>query len=459
MNKEVEAAFCPACPDVPAEQSWPCSYCTYHNGQRRKTCGLCGLERDYAGRLEDVDLERLEANRENILLDEQGDGEAPTTSQALLAVVPARRILNGALRGIFALAGSFAGAVAGAVAAHSSRGGLVRGIGLGALAGAIVSMEALETSPLLFHTQQRNSQSLVYRPIQGGVTINNSLTGSRTIASGGDASGNEQPDAGSATAASTSGSNREAESTTRNGRGGRGILNLLSPLSGLQIRVMHWRMLSLDAGLEFALREMRIPPEALFRISSNTNRNPFAYPTSDITEGILARRTYGGRSLLLQNSQTGNATATTTASSVPGLSPSQLRKLPYKILEVEEKNSSEASTSAHTEEEEEQEQQMGEQEMRERRLKYFDGQKERPSPQIIDDDKAQDVTAATTVRVQERAEEKKCAICFECFKPGEHVRVLPTCNHDFHARCLDPWLRKKGSCPMCRRPAIEEDQD
>lgn len=34
-------------------------------------------------------------------------------------------------------------------------------------------------------------------------------------------------------------------------------------------------------------------------------------------------------------------------------------------------------------------------------------------------------------------------------------RVFKTdCNHLFHERCLDEWLKIKEECPSCRRPAI-----
>ncbi len=48
----------------------------------------------------------------------------------------------------------------------------------------------------------------------------------------------------------------------------------------------------------------------------------------------------------------------------------------------------------------------------------------------------------------------QCPICFEAFRTGEHVRCLPTCQHNFHARCLDPWLKHNASCPMCRRAIV-----
>lgn len=43
-----------------------------------------------------------------------------------------------------------------------------------------------------------------------------------------------------------------------------------------------------------------------------------------------------------------------------------------------------------------------------------------------------------------------CVVCLSNAEEEELVRVLP-CNHEFHAACVDKWLRRNRTCPICRR--------
>eukprot|EP00808_Paulinella_micropora_P012685 g54617.t1 len=44
---------------------------------------------------------------------------------------------------------------------------------------------------------------------------------------------------------------------------------------------------------------------------------------------------------------------------------------------------------------------------------------------------------------------KECSICLQDLVVGDRLRGLP-CAHYLHGACVDPWLRTKDSCPVCR---------
>ncbi|KAG0460332.1 hypothetical protein HPP92_023460 [Vanilla planifolia] len=49
-----------------------------------------------------------------------------------------------------------------------------------------------------------------------------------------------------------------------------------------------------------------------------------------------------------------------------------------------------------------------------------------------------------------RGGEAACSICLSVVTVGEKERVLPGCGHGFHPECIDEWLQKRSSCPLCR---------
>ncbi|KAF8727337.1 hypothetical protein HU200_018939 [Digitaria exilis] len=50
--------------------------------------------------------------------------------------------------------------------------------------------------------------------------------------------------------------------------------------------------------------------------------------------------------------------------------------------------------------------------------------------------------------------EVACSICLCEYREGEMLRVMPECKHRFHLTCLDAWLRRSASCPVCRSSPI-----
>ena len=44
---------------------------------------------------------------------------------------------------------------------------------------------------------------------------------------------------------------------------------------------------------------------------------------------------------------------------------------------------------------------------------------------------------------------ENCAVCCMKFSEKELHRTLP-CNHSFHAACVDVWILRSSTCPICR---------
>ncbi|KAI3449156.1 hypothetical protein Pfo_005821 [Paulownia fortunei] len=48
------------------------------------------------------------------------------------------------------------------------------------------------------------------------------------------------------------------------------------------------------------------------------------------------------------------------------------------------------------------------------------------------------------------AEDAQCTICLSEYQEKEVLRIMPKCGHSFHLSCIDIWLRKQSTCPVCR---------
>ncbi|KAL8037633.1 hypothetical protein ABFX02_11G051300 [Erythranthe guttata] len=51
----------------------------------------------------------------------------------------------------------------------------------------------------------------------------------------------------------------------------------------------------------------------------------------------------------------------------------------------------------------------------------------------------------------------ECAVCLAQFDGTDVLRMLPKCTHAFHIDCIDRWLEKRDTCPLCRRRAEPND--
>ncbi|XP_037428362.1 transcriptional repressor NF-X1-like [Triticum dicoccoides] len=44
-----------------------------------------------------------------------------------------------------------------------------------------------------------------------------------------------------------------------------------------------------------------------------------------------------------------------------------------------------------------------------------------------------------------------CPVCLEPLRAGSgDIRAAHACGHVFHSRCIERWVRRRGSCPVCR---------
>lgn len=48
---------------------------------------------------------------------------------------------------------------------------------------------------------------------------------------------------------------------------------------------------------------------------------------------------------------------------------------------------------------------------------------------------------------------EQCLICLSEFKDKEEIRNL-YCNHFFHRKCIDNWLKINKTCPLCKEIAL-----
>ncbi|KAL1808851.1 hypothetical protein ACET3Z_025841 [Daucus carota] len=51
----------------------------------------------------------------------------------------------------------------------------------------------------------------------------------------------------------------------------------------------------------------------------------------------------------------------------------------------------------------------------------------------------------------------ECSVCLSKFEDIEILRLLPACKHAFHIDCVDKWLEKHSTCPLCRHKVSTED--
>ncbi|KAK6158872.1 hypothetical protein DH2020_006186 [Rehmannia glutinosa] len=79
----------------------------------------------------------------------------------------------------------------------------------------------------------------------------------------------------------------------------------------------------------------------------------------------------------------------------------------------------------------------------------------------MDESKINSCTELVVVSENRRntgTESNTCSICLESYLPKDVVRSIAKCEHCFHAECIELWLRKNRTCPVCRTVLVDVEE-
>ncbi|KAG8363258.1 hypothetical protein BUALT_Bualt19G0003500 [Buddleja alternifolia] len=71
----------------------------------------------------------------------------------------------------------------------------------------------------------------------------------------------------------------------------------------------------------------------------------------------------------------------------------------------------------------------------------------------LDDSKINSLTQLVVLSENRRnlePDSNTCSICLESYEPQDLLRSIAKCEHCFHADCIELWLKKNRTCPVCR---------
>ena len=62
---------------------------------------------------------------------------------------------------------------------------------------------------------------------------------------------------------------------------------------------------------------------------------------------------------------------------------------------------------------------------------------------------------ATAEPVEDEVDLVQCSVCLTEMRPDDDSLMTLGCGHTFHSPCLEPWLLRQKSCPLCRCPTSD----
>lgn len=69
-----------------------------------------------------------------------------------------------------------------------------------------------------------------------------------------------------------------------------------------------------------------------------------------------------------------------------------------------------------------------------------------------------DVKAGEWNFLKKEEQMKICPVCSTEILEGSLIFDCPYCGNVMHRRCVEPWLRSHGMCPICKRPLSQSPQ-
>ena len=63
------------------------------------------------------------------------------------------------------------------------------------------------------------------------------------------------------------------------------------------------------------------------------------------------------------------------------------------------------------------------------------------------------------VYTENESNEPICSICRNNFCPNDICRKITNCHHYFHQACVDSWIVRNQTCPMCRNLIVPRSQN